>query len=59
LLFSETQVAEARQHLRGAPLVIGTNEYFTELNRQRPQPELLDGSCYSINPQVHAFDNQS
>lgn len=59
LIFSGKLAPEARKHLRGAPIVIGTNEYFTELNRDRPQPELLDGSCYSINPQVHAFDNQS
>lgn len=44
----------------GAPIVIGTNEYFTELNRERPAPaSVLDASCYSINPQVHAFDNRS
>jgi hypothetical protein len=59
LLFSEKLAPEARQHLRGAPIVIGTNEYFAELNRGRPKPESLDGSCYSVNPQVHAFDNQS
>ncbi len=59
LLFAQSQAAEARQHLRGAPIAIGTNEYFTELNRDRPKPELLDGTCYSINPQVHAFDNRS
>ncbi len=44
---------------RGAPLVVGTNEYFTELNRGRPDASALDGSCYSLNPQVHAFDNLS
>ncbi len=40
-------------------LVSGTNAYFTELNRERPDVELLHGICYSINPQVHAFDNDS
>ena len=59
LLFSGKWAAAARQHLRHAPLVTGTNEYFTELNRDRPQPGLLDGMCYSVNPQVHAFDNRS
>ena len=59
LLFSEKFVPAARQHLRSAPVIVGTNEYFTELNRARPQAKLLDGSCYSVNPQVHAFDNQS
>src|SRR4030095_8796661 len=37
----------------------GTNAYFTELNRGRPSPEGLDFAAYSINPQVHAFDNAS
>jgi hypothetical protein len=45
----------------------GTNGYFTQLNRNRPDPELFDQSSdsnlstlvYSINPQVHAFDNAS
>ncbi|MCC6540302.1 MAG: hypothetical protein IT162_22340 [Bryobacterales bacterium] len=45
--------------LGGAPWVVGTNEYFTELNRGRPDASKLDGSCYSLNPQVHAFDNLS
>jgi len=40
-------------------LVSGTNAYFAELNRRRPQTDLLDGVCYSVNPQVHAFDNES
>jgi len=37
----------------------GTNAYFTELNRERPPLQALDLLCYSINPQVHAFDNRS
>jgi hypothetical protein len=42
-----------------APVGGGTNAYFTELNRNRPAPALLDRVCYSINPQVHAFDLSS
>ncbi|MBM3236570.1 hypothetical protein FJZ31_09760 [Candidatus Poribacteria bacterium] len=53
-----------------AKIGAGTNVYFTELNRSRPPnppyPPLLKGGkggldlvCYSINPQVHAFDNTS
>ncbi len=38
-------------------VLVGTNNYFTELNRQRPPKNAGDGTCYSINPQVHAFDN--
>ena len=37
----------------------GTNAYFTELNREHPPVENSDGVCYSLNPQVHAFDNAS
>ena len=37
----------------------GTNVYFTELNRSRPSLPALDRVTYSINPQVHAFDNSS
>lgn len=37
----------------------GTNAYFTELNRFRPNVEELDTIAYSLNPQVHAFDNLS
>jgi len=41
------------------PIVGGANGYFVQLNRCRPPMDLLDGICYSINPQVHAFDNDS
>lgn len=41
------------------PIGSGTNAYFTELNRTRPPVEEMDFACYSINPQIHAFDNQS
>jgi hypothetical protein len=56
-------LALARKHL-GARAVIfgGTNMFFTELNRGRPDVaamKTLDGLCYSFNPQVHAFDNAS
>jgi hypothetical protein len=38
----------------------GTNYYFTELNRNRPEPDTAaDYLNYSVNPQVHAFDNAS
>lgn len=41
------------------PVGGGTNAYFTELNRERPPVAELDGVCYALNPQVHAFDNAS
>jgi hypothetical protein len=42
-----------------ATIGAGTDVYFTELNRGRPPIEALDLVAYSINPQVHAFDNAS
>ncbi len=41
------------------PIAVGTNAYFAELNRGRPSPLDQGPVCYSINPQVHAFDNCS
>lgn len=41
------------------PLGGGANAYFTELNRERPLIEDLECVTYSLNPQVHAFDNAS
>jgi hypothetical protein len=37
----------------------GTRHYFTELNRNRPAPPLPPWATWSVNPQVHAFDNSS
>ena len=48
-----------RAALPGVPLGAGTNAYFTELNRVRVAPQGLDFLSYSVNPQVHAFDNDS
>ena len=41
------------------PIVGGTDAFFTELNRERPPYDVMDGIVYSINPQVHAFDDTS
>ncbi len=50
----------ARKHLaRGVPIGGGTNQYFAELNRGRPDPAAVDFLAYSVNPQVHAFDDMS
>jgi len=38
-----------------ADFVGGTEMYFTELNRTRPEHSDWDGICYSISPQIHAF----
>jgi hypothetical protein len=60
---SEKWVKLARKHLvdydPAAKIGAGTNIFFTELNRNRPPVESLELVCYSINPQVHAFDNLS
>lgn len=37
----------------------GTNVYFNELNRHRPDHERLDVVAYGVNPQIHAFDELS
>jgi D-apionolactonase len=42
-----------------SPVAAGTNAYFAELNRNRPGPGSTALPCYSINPQVHAFDHLS
>ena len=56
-------VALARRALgdgvTGAPVGGGTNAYFAHLNRGRPPAGAFDVVCYSINPQVHAFDDLS
>lgn len=53
----------ARERLQSAvgkaPFVGGTNQFFAELNRDRPEVEAMDGVVYSINPQVHACDDES
>jgi D-apionolactonase len=41
------------------PIYGGSNAYFTHINAERPPIAALDGVVYSINPQVHAFDNSS
>jgi hypothetical protein len=60
---SERWVRLARERLAavapGAAFVAGTDAYFAELNRDRPPVAAVDGVCYSINPQVHAFDDIS
>lgn len=54
-------VAMARETLKGmaASFGAGTNAYFAELNRERPEPASIDFVTFSLNPQVHAFDNAS
>jgi D-apionolactonase len=37
----------------------GTDLYFAELNRSRPDVTAFDAIAFSINPQVHSFDERS
>jgi D-apionolactonase len=37
----------------------GTDLWFAELNRDRPDPSTVDGLVYSVTPQVHTFDEES
>lgn len=56
-------VEMARAHLADydpqARLGSGTNGDFVQLNRGRPPRQALDLACYSLNPQVHTYDNRS
>ncbi len=49
----------ARAAFPGVPLGGGTLAYFTELNRKRPDPALLDFLTFSTSPIVHAADDLS
>jgi D-apionolactonase len=55
----ETTLPVLRKHFKDAKIGAGTDAYFAELNRQTPSPKKFDFLTYSINPQVHAFDNLS
>ncbi|MDQ6818152.1 MAG: hypothetical protein M3018_12210, partial [Actinomycetota bacterium] len=45
--------------LTSVPVAGGTDMYFCELNRTRPRARDMDGIFWSLNPQVHAFDDVS
>jgi hypothetical protein len=40
-------------------IAAGSDAFFTELNRNRLSKDMADAFVFSINPQVHAFDNLS
>lgn len=52
-------VPEIREILPSVQVGAGTDAFFAELNMHRMETDLLDFVIYSVNPQVHAFDNQS
>lgn len=41
------------------PVFSGTDQFFNEVNRARPDYSRLDGVAFSLNPQVHASDDRS
>ena len=45
--------------LDGVPIAGGTDMHFCELNRTHPPVDAIDGIFWSVNPQVHAFDDLS
>jgi hypothetical protein len=63
LIFNADAVTLARKHLTAidanAQFVCGSNSYFAELNRNRPDAAAIDGVCFPVSPQVHTFDNGS
>lgn len=56
---STALLSRLRKSLPETSLGSGTNRYFAEFNRSRPDGALWDAVCWSINPQVHAFDDLS
>ena len=58
-----TMTAAARRMCRqygvDVPIFGGTDRWFAELNRDRPDTTAIDGVVYSITPQVHTFDEES
>jgi len=41
------------------PFAGGTDLYFAQLNRTRPDPPMMDAVSFPITPQVHAADEES
>ncbi len=55
--FTRSTIPSIKQKLPGIPVGGGSDAHFTELNRNPPDTGSLDFVCYTISPQVHAFDN--
>ena len=54
---SERWLTLASELLNGLQIAAGTNAYFAELNRNYPPKGYP--AAYSVNPQVHAFDDRT
>lgn len=55
----EAAYAALKAHFPLIPIGFGTDGYFTQLNRNRPQTNAFDFLQFSPNPQVHAFDTRT
>ena len=55
----EAAYAALKAHFPHIPIGFGTDGYFTQLNRNRPQTSTFDFLQFSPNPQVHAFDTRT
>jgi D-apionolactonase len=53
------ELVRDRLRLDDVPVAGGTDMYFCELNRTWPQTAAMDGVFWSVNAQVHAFDDVS
>jgi len=56
---SEHLYASFKQVLPDLQIGFGTDQDFAELNRNRPSGENHDFVCFSLNPQVHAWDTRT
>jgi D-apionolactonase len=55
----DTAFKEIKKRFPELSVGYGTDAYFTELNRNRPEGLNFDFLSFSINPQVHATDTRS
>jgi len=55
----EFAVPKLREVIENLKIGAGTNNYFAKFNRNPPPSDNIDFVVYSLNPQVHAFDNFS
>ena len=52
-------LVRGRLALAGVPFAGGTDMSFCQVNRTKPQADVVDGVFWPVNPQVHAFDDIS
>ncbi len=57
--FIQRHIEDFRLIFQNIPVGSGTNHYFTELNRSPISSDQLDYLSFSLNPQVHGFDDST